>query len=75
LFFSDLDAIRQLGGLGKRGRATGVQGREVQSWNGTYLGLLKVMNFIELSFEQIGEFLLVCGIPVMGGGASLERIG
>jgi len=32
------------------------------------------MNFVELSFEQIGEFLLICGIPIMGGGASLERI-
>jgi hypothetical protein len=26
----------------------------------TYLGLLKVMNLVELSFEQIGEFLLIC---------------
>jgi hypothetical protein len=45
----------------------------VGSGNGTYLGLLKVMNFVELSLEQIGEFLLICGIPVMGGGAGLER--
>jgi hypothetical protein len=73
LFFSDFDAIRQLGGLGKGGRGAGVSGRVVGSSNGTYLGLLKVMNFVELSFEHISEFLLICSIPIMGGGASLER--
>jgi hypothetical protein len=57
------------------GRVGGVQGRAVGSSNGTNLGLLKVMNFVELSFEQIGEFLLICGIPIMRGGASLERTG
>jgi hypothetical protein len=31
------------------------------------------MNFVELSFEEIGEFLLICGIPIMGGSASLGR--
>ena len=71
LFFSDLDAIRQLGGLGKGG----VKEKELRNSNGTYLCLLEVMNFVELSFEQIGEFLLICGIPIVGGGASLEREG
>ncbi len=42
---------------------------------GTYLGLLKVMNFVKLSFEHVGEFVLIGGIPVMRGGASLERMG
>jgi hypothetical protein len=30
------------------------------------------MNFVKLSFEHSGEFLLVSGIPIMGGGTSLE---
>ena len=72
LLFSNFDAIRQLGGLGGGGTA-GVQGRVVGSSNGKYLGLLKVMDFVQLSFEQIGEFLFICGIPIMRGCASLER--
>lgn len=69
LFFSNLDAIRQLGGLRQQIFTSphGIRG------NGTYLGLLKVMDFVELSFEQICEFLLIGGIPIVGGGASLER--
>jgi len=29
------------------------------------------MNFVKLSFEHIGEFMLVGGIPIMRGGTSL----
>jgi len=31
------------------------------------------MNLVKLTFEHIGEFLLIGGIPIMRGGASLER--
>ena len=30
------------------------------------------MNFVQLSFEHGGEFLLVSSIPIMRGGTSLE---
>jgi len=56
----------------ERGGGAGAQGQVVRSSKGTYLGLLKVMNLVELSFEQIGEFLLICGIPIMRGCASLR---
>jgi len=39
--------------------------------NNTYLGLLEIMNFVKFSFEHIGEFSLVSGIPIMRGGTSL----
>jgi hypothetical protein len=54
-------------------RAQILKGEVRRSINDTYLGLLKVMNFVKLPFEQIGEFPLICGIPIMRGGASLER--
>ena len=43
---------------GRKGRIT--ERHRGHSCHDTYLGLLKVMNLVELSFEQIGEFLLIC---------------
>ena len=41
------------------------KGKVLRGSNENYLGLLKVMNLVELSFEQIGEFLFIGGIPIM----------